>query len=397
MFRGLIKRLALLRPRTIARLTAQVAQLVAKQRALSARMKAGAVRGHNRARAIEDHLTRERTERREQARVLDASLASLRDELSDTSRQLAALSTAVAALAGRAGGTDREVATVRLKCDQLAVSAERLSTDVDRTADLARVTDSARVRAHVSTAVAGSQLCLDPFPHLVIDNFLPDDLYDALIETMPPRVLFEDNPVNRQQLKVPPRLAGAASFRLWRFLVNDIVEGELQSALVRIFREPITEFAHRFWPGLDIDNVRFKGSDGRIILRRRGYVIPPHRDPKWGWLTFILYLAKPGDPDTWGTQLYRVTDDVEAPGAQPFWMQAHNNVLVRDVRFVPNRALAFLNSDGSHGASLPPEAPADFERYIYQCRVGPDRNTIERLKAVLTPEARARWEGKDGY
>lgn len=397
MLRGLAKGLALLRPRTIARLTTQVTQLATKQRALAERTRTSALRGHNRIRALADQLTRERTGRQEEAQALNASLVSLREELSDTSRQLAALGAAVAALGGRAEDTARDLATVRLKCDQLAVSAERLSTDVDRTTDLARVTNAARVRAHVSAAVAGAQLGLDPFPHMVIDNFLPADLYDALIETMPPRVLFEDNPVNRQQLKVPPRLAGAASFRLWRFLVNDIVEGELQSALVRIFREPITEFVHRFWPGMDIDEVRFKGSDGRIILRRRGYVIPPHRDPKWGWLTFILYLAKPGDPETWGTQLYRVTDDVEAPGAQPFWMQSHNNVLVQDVRFVANRALVFLNSDGSHGASLPPEAPADFERYIYQCRVGPDRHTIDALKARLSPEARARWEGKDGY
>jgi len=67
------------------------------------------------------------------------------------------------------------------------------------------------------------------------------------------------------------------------------------------------------------------------------------------------------------------------------------------VRFVPNRALVFLNSDGSHGASLPAEAPAGFERYIYQCRIGPDRGTIDRLKARLTPESLERWEGKQGY
>ena len=78
-------------------------------------------------------------------------------------------------------------------------------------------------------------------------------------------------------------------------------------------------------------------------------------------------------------------------------MQAHQHELVRDVRFLPNRALVFLNADGSHGASLPDEAPADFERYIYQCRVGPEGRAIERLKARLTPEARRRWEGKDGY
>jgi len=46
-------------------------------------------------------------------------------------------------------------------------------------------------------------------------------------------------------------------------------------------------------------------------------------------------------------------------------MQSHDNVLARDVRFAFNRALVFLNADGSHGASIPEDAPADFERYIY--------------------------------
>ena len=96
-------------------------------------------------------------------------------------------------------------------------------------------------------------------------------------------------------------------------------------------------------------------------------------------------------------QQHGIEIDTEAPGAQPFWMQAHDNVLAKDVRFIPNRALVFLNSDGSHGASLPAEAPEDFERYIYQCRVGPDGLTIDRLKALLTPQARAKWEGKEGY
>jgi hypothetical protein len=78
-------------------------------------------------------------------------------------------------------------------------------------------------------------------------------------------------------------------------------------------------------------------------------------------------------------------------------MESHQHVLARDVRFLPNRALVFLNADGSHGASIPEEAPPDFERYIYQFRIGPERQTIERLKAQLTPEARAKWEGKKGY
>ena len=54
-------------------------------------------------------------------------------------------------------------------------------------------------------------------------------------------------------------------------------------------------------------------ADGRILLRRPGYVIEPHRDPGWGFLTCLAYLARPGDNKEWGTQLYRVREDAKAP------------------------------------------------------------------------------------
>ena len=390
MFERLRRTVATIRPKAVAQLTARVTRLVSSQETLAARIKDQARASIRRVVAIERQVESQFKESAASREAHAAKLSELASQLSQIQATLGTLTTSIDSL-------NSQVTSVTRRCDQLSVAAERLSIDEDRAPAFARVLDAPGVRAHVADALDRSPLVLDPFPHVVIDNLLPAALYTALIDTMPPRVLFEDNPVNKQQLRVPPRLAGAAASRLWRFMVAEVVEGQLQQTLVDKFREPLTEFTRRFWPSVNLEDIGFKGSDGRIILRRRGYAIPPHRDPKWGWLTLILYLAKPGDPDTWGTQLYRVSDDVEAPGAQPFWMQAHDNVLAKDVRFLPNRALVFLNSDGSHGASLPAEAPEDFERYIYQCRVGPDGPTLERLKALLTPEARAKWEGKDGY
>ena len=393
MFDRLRRAAATIRPKAIAQLTARVTRLSSQLEVLSARVTDHAATASIHIATIERQVQshqKESTEWRDRQAARSAEISELASQLRHIQATLGTLTAGMDTLHG-------QLTSVTRHCDQLSVAAERLSTDEDRAPTFARVLDAPRVRGHVADALDRSRLVLNPFPHMVIDNLLPASLYATLIETMPPRVLFEDNPVNKQQLRVPPRLAGAASFRLWRFMVAEVVEGQLQRALVERFREPLTEFSRRFWPSVNLEDIGFKGSDGRIILRRRGYVIPPHRDPKWGWLTFILYLAKPGDPDTWGTQLYRVNDDVEAPGAQPFWMQTHDNVLAEDVRFLPNRALVFLNSDGSHGASLPAEAPEEFERYIYQCRVGPDGPTIDRLKALLTPEARAKWEGKEGY
>jgi len=375
MLRRLRQAAAIIRPKAVAQLAARLTRLTADHDAL-----ASLTRQHTRTSEKQLRDLARDAERDRRAHAAQAAASAAR--ISDLTTQLAALQDTVRHLS--------------IRSDQLSIATERLTADDDLAPLIAGVLDAPRVRAHVQAVMDRTPLELDPYPHMVLDDLLPPSFYKALIDTLPPRALFDDS-VNKAQLRVPPRGAGVATFRIWRFLIAEILEGQLQDALLARFHEPLMEYAHRFWPSANAQELRLNGSDGRIILRQRGYVIPPHRDPKWAWLTFILYLAKPGDPDTWGTQLYRVSDDVEAPGAQPFWMESHDNVLAKDVRFLPNRALVFLNADGSHGASIPEEAPADFERYIYQFRIGPERQTIERLKAQLTPDARMKWEGKKGY
>jgi hypothetical protein len=141
--------------------------------------------------------------------------------------------------------------------------------------------------------------------------------------------------------------------------------------------------------------VRMQSTDGRILLRRRGYMIPPHRDPKWGFVTCLLYLARPGDSQSWGTQLYAVDEDTEAASVSPHWIRAERCRLMKDVPFRANTALVFLNSRGAHGARIPASAePATLERYIYQFRIGPTADSIRRLVAMLPAERREQWSGK---
>jgi hypothetical protein len=92
-------------------------------------------------------------------------------------------------------------------------------------------------------------------------------------------------------------------------------------------------------------------SDGRIMLRRPGYQLMPHRDPKWGFVTGIVYLAREGDSEAHGTQLYRVRDDSQAPTSRVYYVEPDNCELVKDVPFRANSMLVFLNSEG-HTAPL---------------------------------------------
>jgi hypothetical protein len=204
--------------------------------------------------------------------------------------------------------------------------------------------------------------------------------------------VFADRPVNKQQLAVPFEIAPAYGRRAWRFMTDVLVPDFIMPAVVEKFRESIDEWIHTHWPQLGLEDVELANSDGRVMLRRRGYTILPHRDPKWGFITCLLYLARPQDSDSWGTQLYEVEQDEEAHGDAPHWIDAAKCRQVADVSFRANRLLIFVNSYGAHGASIPADAePADLERYMYQFRMGPSTAAIEKLMSLLPPDRRPLW------
>jgi hypothetical protein len=77
-----------------------------------------------------------------------------------------------------------------------------------------------------------------------------------------------------------------------------------------------------------------------------------------------------------------------------YYPETNKCELVKDVPFRANTMLAFLNSEGAHGASIPPDAqPPNLERYIYQFRLGPTGKVIKRLTDLMSPDQAAMWVG----
>ena len=270
--------------------------------------------------------------------------------------------------------------------------ATEMDAHLDRLKKTLRKTTMAQ---RVTAAIEGAEYHREPFPYTIIDNFLPAVFYDALLAGIPPVELFESKPMGKQHLDVPFSLAPLYSQRIWRFMANELIPHVITPAIVAKFRAEIDDWIRRNWPDLPPESIELRGSGGRIMYRRRGYRILPHRDPKWSFITCILYLARPGDDETWGTQVYAVDNDKEAKSAAPYWIDEKNCRLVEDVGFLPNRLLVFLNSEGAHGAFIPPDAqPADLQRYIYQFRLGPTLDWIAKLKSMLPEDRQGLWAGK---
>jgi hypothetical protein len=305
----------------------------------------------------------------------------------------------------RTSALEEEVRSLRSAVAELRVRESRLRAIYQRDIELQpaldavdRILDAASIRSHVERSFESAALDLEPFPHLVLEHVFPQPFYEAVLRGIPPVEMF-DGARNKQRIVVPFEMAPAFSRRVWGFLLHSVVDEIIGPALIRKFRQPLDEWLQATWPelaGQSLESlVRLQSTDGRILLRGQGYLIPPHRDPKWGFVTCLLYLARPGDSPAWGTELYHVDGDTEAVNVAPHWISAEHCRLAKEIPFRPNTALAFMNSRGAHGARIPADAqPPDLERYIYQFRIGPSSESIRKLQALLPQDRREMWSGK---
>ena len=319
-------------------------------------------------------------------------LADLRRQLRAVSDQLERLDKKVSELAEQAATAERVAWQVRFT----------MRFDESRRDELARLDslDQQPLLAHVQRAIAAAPLQIDPFPHIVVEDLFPGDFYKLLRKAIPPPVFFDDRDPIKQNLKIPMPFGPTLSMRALDLLENVIARQAMCPAVVQKFREPLqAHYATIF--GAD-QRARANGlaqslSNGRVMLRRPGYQLSPHRDPKRSLVTCLLYLAGAKDSDEYGTHIYRVIDDRESGYTQTYYPEQNGSrcELVKTVPYRSNTMLVFLNATGgAHGASIPVDAPAALERYTYQFYIGPAGEELAALIADLPPERQALWRSK---
>lgn len=254
--------------------------------------------------------------------------------------------------------------------------------------------DGEAMAAHAAAAVARAQLELDPFPHIVIDKLLPDDVGLELIRALPSNAFFKTEDMTRQELEVPFVFAPEYSRVMWNTFFHKVIAQAMVPAIMEKFRPALDDFLRAHWPELGSmaeAGITLQVSNSRLLLRRPGYVIKPHRDPRWAFLTCLVYLPQTVEHQVYGTQLYRLRHEPEVTHSSPLWVDGSECELVKDVPALRNTAVVFLNSTGAHGASIPANAPANVERFLYQVQFGVDEKTKERLIAGAADMARPSW------
>jgi len=259
--------------------------------------------------------------------------------------------------------------------------------------------DATRIGEHIRAAVESAAMVLEPYEYMVVDRLLPQDVYDLLLEAIPPEPFFDDHDPIKRNLRFPMEFGPTLSAMVWGFFDEVVTDQLVRPAVAARFRGPLDRhYDAMFGAALRgrADAMPLGVHSGRLMLRRPGYHLEPHRDPKRSLLTCLVYFARPGDDEAFGTQIFSVADDQEADYKQTYYPEqaGHACRLVKVVPFRSNSMLVFLNSRGAHGASIPADAPESVARYSYQFYIGAEECALRGLIRELPDDRRRLWQNK---
>lgn len=285
-----------------------------------------------------------------------------------------------------------DVERLRQRLRAVEYEARRLRTVIaidqaqrDRWDQLESTLDAAEIQSTITRALSAAVFDVSPMPHVVLRNFWPAATYAALLEAIPPDEFFPDKDPIKQNVKIH-QLDAAPTWtrRALEYLEDTIIRTILTPALVSQM-QPYLETVYRdeYGPSLGplVAALPHGPTAGRLMLRRPGYKLEPHLDPRRVAITCLIYLARPGDDTAYGTQLFAVDRPLVVNRSNTFYPRENGYECrpVKAVPFEPNTALVFLNRGGAHAAEIPPDAPPDTKRFCYQFYVGPEPAAIEAL------------------
>jgi hypothetical protein len=245
--------------------------------------------------------------------------------------------------------------------------------------------DEERVARHVAASIDRTRVETNPMAHVVVDALLPAETYDALIDAIPPVELFGDKDDTKQNFKLhtidvaPEWTSTALGFMEECLIPRMIVPGLLEKFEPHIHATYRRKYGSTL--GAQVAALPHIATAGRLMLRKPGYHLDPHLDPDRVVVTCLLYFARPGDDESFGTSFYRIDGDPVIDRRNTFYPEhaGHRCDLVTTAPFRPNSAVAFVNWGGAHGAGIPRSAPRETERYAYQFYVSPEPAALTAL------------------
>ena len=332
---------------------------------------------------------------------VDEALKPVRKDMRRLATEIEGLRATLEQTAIRSAEGDQASAQIRSIIEALELTVRMNEDHRQYAARLSEWINGNALQSHVRDIVARAHIDTRPMPHALIENLFPDDFYRLLLDTFPPAVLFGETSAIKQNLK-PEAIGPTVSRQLWTFIKTDVTPHILGPELATKFQAFLHAHCQAQFGSTHADRIAqmpLEASAHRLMLRRSGYRLDPHLDPKHVFLTCLVYLARPGDHEEWGTQLYSLKmpsapsgsfEQTRAYLGRTVYPEQHgiHCELVKHVPFRPNSALVFVNAGGAHGVELPPESETKLERYAYQFYVGQSRSKLQNLTSGRTDAQR---------
>lgn len=233
------------------------------------------------------------------------------------------------------------------------------------------------ITAHICRRIRETPVAREPWPHLVVDEFLPPSVFDALLAAIPEEWARMPATQPRNWVGPDPDNAGAllhddgTNTQYWRrsdlllsvfdaFKRDSALHAAVNAQMETDIKAAMQGFMTRF--DMRAMNVR---QITRLVRDVAAYDLRPHTDAAAKLISVILYVrSDPGDH--LGTILYQPTEAgfVDLHGS---FHDPEDFKVAAEVAFTPNRALIFVRKHHTfHGVAFKPADPQHFARITLQ-------------------------------
>ena len=230
-----------------------------------------------------------------------------------------------------------------------------------------------------------------PFPHIVIEDFLPEELYQELAENWPHKQL---RPIS----EVRP-VKGYSARTAWHFNKDPPPPLHIWNALMEIMHDPCIRAAFaslfpvevRWSPPLFVDHPRMKEGviDSLLVEDHYGYSIGPHTDAPAKLCSAVLYFSTSNFTPSidLGTSLYVSKEYFTCAGGPHYDRASHGFEEIYRVPYVGNTLMLFLKGDNSFHGVEPVPIGAERRVYIWNLRTSEVGNASTHSKPIIgTPQ-----------
>jgi hypothetical protein len=192
--------------------------------------------------------------------------------------------------------------------------------------------DYEAIERHVRAQFAKTVVKDEPYPNVRLENVLPEDYYDLLLDALPlPQDLGSDNSgaLNFAVVEADPHFARMTTARrqIWTEFERRINQPVIRHEMIKLFSPYL---ALKFDTMLDAkwperakaalgDNWREAfaagqvyqpegGSGGRLLLVTHNFNLAPHVDNATSVLTYLFYMPRDNAREHLGTKVHVVAD-----------------------------------------------------------------------------------------